>query len=119
MSNTKSISLADFNELKKVKGVYLIDFWATWCPPCKVMNPIIDELTTDEDLKSITFLNVDVDEQPELQTDFNVSSIPTFYLLNIKGDGSFDISTDVLGKYIGAKSKFDFKLDLLKDLAKA
>jgi thioredoxin 1 len=117
MSKAKAITTAEFEEIKNQAGIYLIDFWAVWCGPCKVMEPVIDQLCEDEDLKEVSFLKVNVDEEPELSGMFRVSSIPTFYILNIKGDGTFDLATDVLGKIIGAQPAFNFKLEVQKAIA--
>lgn len=110
----RAITTADFEKIKTQAGIYLIDFWAVWCGPCKVMNPIIEELAKDDDLKEVNFLKVNVDEEPELAGMFRVSSIPTFYILKIKGDGSLDIATDTLGKIIGAQPAFNFKMEIQK-----
>jgi thioredoxin 1 len=111
-SKLKAIKNSDFEEMKKSEGVYLIDFWAVWCGPCKVMNPIIEQLSEDEDLKEINFVQVNVDEEIELAGMFRVTSIPTFYLIKFKGDGTFDKDTDVLEKIVGAQPAFDFKMKL-------
>lgn len=119
MAHPRAITLADFEELQKVKGIYLLDFWASWCGPCRVMNPIIEKLMEDPELKEINFLSVDVDAQPELSGMFRVTSIPTFYLIKIKGEGSFNKETDTLNKIIGASPAFDFKMQLLNGLKKS
>lgn len=116
MAHPKAINLEDFEQLKNTAGIYLFDFWATWCGPCKAMNPIIDGLSEDADLADITFISVDVDDQPELAGMFKVSSIPTFLVIKFKGDGTFDKETDIIAKSIGAQSAFDFKLMLTKAL---
>lgn len=53
----------------------LIDFWASWCGPCRMVSPIVDEIAEEND--SFKVGKVNVDEQPELAATFNVSSIPT------------------------------------------
>lgn len=115
----KAVTLEDFEQLKLTAGLYLFDFWATWCGPCKVMNPIIDSLSEDPELAKLNFVSVDVDDQPELSGMFRVNSIPTFLVIKFKGDGTFDKETDIMEKAIGAQSAFDFKLLLLKAIEKS
>ncbi len=62
----------------------LIDFWAEWCPPCKMIAPIIDELAVTHKDK-VKIVKVDVDGSGNLAQRFNVTSIPTLVLLN-KGE---------------------------------
>lgn len=53
----------------------LVDFWASWCGPCKMLSPIVDEIAVErEDIK---VCKVNVDEQPELAAKFQIMSIPT------------------------------------------
>lgn len=54
----------------------LVDFWATWCGPCKMMAPIVKEIADEYDGK-ILVGKVNVDEEPDLTMQYNVSSIPT------------------------------------------
>lgn len=58
----------------------LVDFWAAWCPPCRVIAPILDELAERHDGK-IKVAKVDVDEHPGLAGEFRVSGIPTLVLV--------------------------------------
>ena len=60
----------------------LVDFWATWCGPCRMIAPIVDQLATKYDGK-IKVGKVDVDENPEIAESFGISSIPT--LMFFKG----------------------------------
>jgi thioredoxin 1 len=57
----------------------LVDFWATWCGPCKMTEPVIDELA-EEFKGKVTIGKVDVDQQAELAQRFNVLSVPTFMM---------------------------------------
>lgn len=62
-------------EVLQAKGTVLLDFWATWCGPCRMLSPIVDQVAAEHaDLK---VGKVNVDEQPELASQFNVMSIPT------------------------------------------
>lgn len=56
----------------------LVDFWAAWCMPCKMMSPIIDEVESSTD--SVKVVKINIDENPELASRYNVMSIPTIGL---------------------------------------
>jgi len=79
---SKSNSLVDSEFEQKVsssKGLVLVDFWAVWCGPCKVVGPIIDELAeTHKD--SLQVFKMDVDENPNTPTRFHIRGIPTVIL---------------------------------------
>ena len=62
-------------EVIKSDKTVLIDFWATWCGPCRMLSPIIAEIANDYDGK-VKVCKVNVDDEPELANAFNVSSIP-------------------------------------------
>lgn len=53
----------------------LVDFWATWCGPCRMLSPVVDEIAQENDAVKVGKVNVD--EQPELASQFGVMSIPT------------------------------------------
>jgi len=62
-------------EVLDVKGLVLVDFWAEWCGPCKMLAPIIDEIAAE--FKDLKIVKVDVDANNDIATEYNVSSIPT------------------------------------------
>ena len=66
----------NFNqEIMMHTGVVLVDFYADWCGPCKMVSPIVDEIA--EEYESIKVGKINVDESPELAVSFGVVSIPT------------------------------------------
>ncbi|HUU42414.1 MAG TPA: thioredoxin [Planctomycetota bacterium] len=79
------------------KGVVLVDFWATWCPPCKTQGPIVDALAGQYDGKAVVG-KLDVDENAKVARRFNVSSIPTLIVFR---DG------EVFKRFTGLQSKGD------------
>lgn len=63
------------SEVLKAEGTVLVDFWATWCGPCRMLSPIVDEVASEHPDVKVGKLNVD--EQPELAQQFGIMSIPT------------------------------------------
>ena len=66
-------------EVLKSEKPVLVDFWATWCPPSRLLGPVIAEIA-EEQITSLKVGKVDVDEQKELASQFNIMSIPTMIL---------------------------------------
>ena len=62
-------------EVLKAKGVVVVDFFATWCAPCKMLAPILEEIS--EEVKEAKVVKIDVDENPLAANLYHVSSIPT------------------------------------------
>ena len=74
----KKISQDEFEQTKS--GVAVVDFSATWCGPCKMVEPVLAELSEELDGK-ISFFNVDVDENQDLAEQFGITSIPALLIL--------------------------------------
>lgn len=66
-------------EVEEQKGLVLVDFWATWCPPCKMIAPILESISKEK-AGAIKIVKVDVDKEPYLSRRFAISSIPTLIL---------------------------------------
>lgn len=64
------------SEVAESKEKVLIDFWASWCGPCRMVSPIVDEIA-EESPAGVKVCKVNVDEQPELAQQFGIMSIPT------------------------------------------
>jgi len=77
MSKTLELTKENFEEEKNKDGLLMVDFWASWCGPCKMMLPIVEELESDLDGQA-RIAKVNIDEQPEIAGEFGVFSIPTF-----------------------------------------
>ncbi|HEY9313609.1 thioredoxin [Williamsia sp.] len=79
-ANTVAVTDATFKE--QVLGAdkpVLVDFWATWCGPCKMVAPVLEEIAGENSAK-ITVAKVDVDQNPNVARDFQIMSIPTMIL---------------------------------------
>lgn len=75
-----NITKENFNrEVINSDKTVLLDFWAAWCGPCRMLSPVIDEIA--EEREDIKVGKVNVDEQPELARQFRVESIPSVFVL--------------------------------------
>jgi thioredoxin 1 len=95
MGKAIEITDANFDEIIKTDKPVLVDFWAEWCGPCKMIGPVVEELAGEYEGKVIIG-KLDVDSNPEISAKFGIRSIPT--LLVIKNG-------QVVDKQVGAVSK--------------
>ena len=89
-----NITKENFEEIKNNSSTLLLDFYADWCGPCKMLAPIVDQIAEEHPEYSVGKINVD--NNPELAGEFGVMSIPTLVVLK---DGK------VVSKSVGAKPK--------------
>ena len=99
----KNLNKNNFDELiKNSEKLVLVDFWSVWCGPCKMLGPVVEELS--EECDDVVFAKVNVDENPDLASQFGIMSIPTLILFK---------NGEKAGVSVGYKSK-----DELKDFIK-
>lgn len=95
----KAITDATF-EAETKEGLVLVDFWATWCGPCRMQAPILEKLSEELSEDELKILKMDVDENPETARAFGIMSIPT---LLFKKDGQ--VVKQVAGVHPAAQIK--------------
>ncbi|MBK2000051.1 thioredoxin [Campylobacter sp. LH-2024] len=91
----KYIELTSENFSQVKEGVALVDFWAPWCGPCRMLAPVIDELANDFEGKA-KICKINTDEQGDLAAEYGVRSIPTLIFFK---------NGEVVDQLVGAQSK--------------
>jgi thioredoxin 1 len=95
MGKTIELTDANFDQVINSEKPVLVDFWAEWCGPCKMIGPVVEELAGDYDGKAV-IAKLNVDENPQTTAKFGVRSIPTLLVFK-KGQ--------VVDKQVGAVPK--------------
>jgi thioredoxin 1 len=108
-ATTKPVNLTDetFDDFIKNSPIVLVDFWAIWCGPCKMVAPILEDLAAEYSGK-IWVGKVDTDKYPQLAMKFGATSIPTFWAFK---------EGEPVGRFVGAYPKPAF-VDIFKQLIK-
>ncbi|NAW51057.1 thioredoxin [Elizabethkingia argentiflava] len=89
------ITDSTFNEVINSDKPVLVDFWATWCGPCRMLGPIIEEIATDFEEKAVVG-KVDVDNNPQISMEFGIRNIPTVLIFK---------NGEVVDKLVGVSPK--------------
>ncbi|MDD2403546.1 MAG: thioredoxin [Victivallaceae bacterium] len=94
MSAVKHLTNSDF-DAETSKGVVLVDFWAPWCGPCKMLGPILEQVAAEVGDTAIV-AKVDIEENQDLAVRFKISNIPAIFILK---DGA------IVNQMVGMKDK--------------
>jgi len=89
----KHLKKTDFDAAVDAAPLAMVDFWADWCGPCKMVAPVVEKIAADYDGKALV-AKVNIDEEPELAQRFGVMSIPT--LVFLKGGREVDRKVGVM-----------------------
>ena len=98
----KDINAQEYNELLSSEALVVIDFHATWCGPCKILSPILEEL--QEEMEEVEFVKLDVDQFPEISGANQVMGVPTVVIIK---DG------EVKDRFVGVQPKETIKEKIL------
>lgn len=95
MSKAIEITDANFEEVINTDKPVLVDFWAEWCGPCKMIGPLVEELATDYNGKAVIG-KLDVDSNPNISAKYGIRSIPTLLVFK---------NGEIVDKQVGAVQK--------------
>lgn len=102
----KNVTVDSFDsDVLKAASLVMVDFWATWCGPCKIVGPVVEELAKEYEGK-VVFAKINTDENPDLASRYNIRGIPTLMFFK---DGN------ILDQVVGAvpKAQLQSKIDSL------
>ena len=103
-TTTKTVSYDTFaSDVLEATGPVLVDFWAEWCAPCRMVSPVLDEIGR-ENAGKLTVTKLNVDDYPDIAADYHVTSIPTMAVFS---------GGELVKTIVGARPK----AALLRDLA--
>ena len=106
MSNAAAVNESDFEaEVLQSDKPVIVDFWAEWCGPCRMVGPVLDSIAEEHD--SVKVVKVNVDDNPGIASQYGITSIPAVYVFK---DG------DVAATSIGARPKQHFEQEFAQFL---
>ena len=94
---------AQFNELRSSGAKMVVDFYADWCGPCRMMAPVMEEVESEFSDEEITFVKINADEERDLCAEFGVRGIPTFAMIN---------GGEIVERFTGVRGKHEFKITI-------
>ena len=94
-------------EIERADGLHMIDFWAAWCGPCRMLAPIVEDLADEYDAKGLHVSKIDVDSNTSTTVRFNVRSIPSILFFR---DG------ELIDRVVGAVSRPSLEEKILQHL---
>ena len=89
----------NFNDFIKNNSLCVVDFWATWCGPCRMVSPVIESLA-DEFYGQMPICKLNVDEVPDVATQYKIMSIPTVMIMK---------NGEVIDKAVGVRTKEEYQ----------
>jgi thioredoxin 1 len=107
MSTVLTVNTENFkSEVKDYQGCVLVDFWAPWCAPCRMMSPIMDDIAKIYDGK-LKVVKINVDENTEIATLYKVRGIPAFAMIK---------NGELVDSHVGASTKPVFQMFIERTL---
>ena len=94
-------------EIEQVDGLHMVDFWAVWCGPCRMIAPIVEDLADECDPKGLHVAKIDVDSNPSTTARFRVTSIPSVLFFK---DG------ELIDRVVGAVPRASLEEKILEHL---